>query len=82
MVGIIDLTIIHYSVYWWNTLHQGATFSVFAKPKIALDMLYPLLLMLLGFFSWSLWTITARARQELLLREKRQEWVKNLMNEI
>ena len=82
LVGIIDLTIIHYSVYWWNTLHQGATFSVFAKPKIALDMLYPLLLMLLGFFSWSLWTITARARQELLLREKRQEWVKNLMNEI
>ncbi|MBN9231363.1 MAG: cytochrome c biogenesis protein CcsA [Legionella sp.] len=82
LVGIIDLPIIHYSVYWWNTLHQGATFSVFAKPKIALDMLYPLLLMLLGFFSWSLWTITARARQELLLREKRQEWVKNLMNEI
>ncbi len=49
LVGLVDLPIIHYSVYWWNTLHQGATLSVFAKPKIASTMLYPLLLTLIGF---------------------------------
>nr|WP_259293086.1 heme ABC transporter permease CcmC [Legionella bozemanae] len=76
LVGIIDLPIIHYSVYWWNTLHQGSTLSVFAKPKIDGSMLYPLLLTIAGFFLYCLWIILEKARQELLLREKRQAWVK------
>lgn len=76
LVGLIDLPIIHYSVYWWNTLHQGATLSVFAKPKIAVSMLYPLLLTLTGFFLYALWIILEKARNEVLLREKRQSWVK------
>lgn len=81
LVGLVDLPIIHYSVYWWNTLHQGSTLSVFAKPKIDPSMLYPLLLMLLGFFAYSLWTIVEKARTELLLREKRQFWVKSIFEE-
>lgn len=76
LVGIVDLPVIHYSVYWWNTLHQGSTLSVFAKPKIDGSMLYPLLLMIAGFFLYCLWIIFERARLELLLREKRQSWVK------
>lgn len=76
LVGLIDLPIIHYSVYWWNTLHQGSTLSVFAKPKIDSSMLYPLLLGIIGFFFYSLWIILEKARQELLLREKRKAWVK------
>ena len=35
LVGVINLPIIHYSVIWWNTLHQGPTISQFAKPSIA-----------------------------------------------
>ena len=76
LVGLVDLPIIHYSVYWWNTLHQGSTLSVFAKPKIDASMLYPLLLTILGFFFYSLWIILEKARQEVLLREKKQSWVK------
>jgi heme exporter protein C len=76
LVGLIDLPIIHYSVYWWNTLHQGSTLSVFAKPKIDSSMLYPLLLSIIGFFLYSLWIILEKARHEVLLREKRQSWVK------
>lgn len=76
LVGLVDLPIIHYSVYWWNTLHQGATLSAFAKPKIAASMLYPLLLTLLGFFLYSLWVILEKARNELLYRERRQSWAK------
>lgn len=78
LVGLLDLPIIHYSVYWWNTLHQGSTLSVFAKPKIAASMLYPLLLTIFGFFLYSLWFILEKARNEVLLREKRQSWVKML----
>ena len=76
LVGLVDLPIIHYSVYWWNTLHQGATLSVFAKPKIDASMLYPLLLTLSGFIFYSLWIILEKARNELLLREKKQSWVR------
>lgn len=81
LVGLVDLPIIHYSVYWWNTLHQGATLSVFAKPKIAAPMLYPLLLCLLGFALYALWLFLHKARQQILLREKKQHWVRVLLGE-
>ncbi len=76
LVGLIDLPIIHYSVYWWNSLHQGATLSILAKPKIAGSMLYPLLLTLAGFTLYCLWIILHKARTEILAREYRQHWVK------
>lgn len=79
LVGLIDLPIIHYSVYWWNSLHQGATLSVFAKPKIEASMLYPLVLTLLGFSFYCFWIILHKVRNEVLERERRQIWVKELV---
>lgn len=49
IIGVINIPIIHFSVIWWNTLHQGPTLSRFAKPAMDSSMLYPLLLMILGF---------------------------------
>jgi heme exporter protein C len=79
LVGFIDIPIIHYSVQWWFTLHQGATLSFFAPPKIAMSMLIPLLSMLIGFVSYALaiWFIYARAK--LLDREYEKIWVKNML---
>lgn len=79
LVGLVDLPVIHYSVYWWNTLHQGATLSVFSKPKIDSTMLYPLLLTLSGFSFYCVLAILLKARNELLLRERRQGWVRVLV---
>ncbi len=79
LVGLVDLPIIHFSVYWWNTLHQGSTLSVFAKPKIHAAMLYPLLMSLLGFSLFCFLVIILQARNEVLLRERRQNWVKTLI---
>ncbi len=76
LVGLIDLPIIHYSVYWWNSLHQTATLSVFEKPKIAAPMLYPLVVMLIGFSLYCLWLCLRKASIEILAREYRQQWVK------
>lgn len=75
LVGLIDLPIIHYSVYWWNTLHQGSTILAFSKPKIHSSMLYPLLCNLVGAMSYSVAVILSKARNELLWRERRQKWV-------
>ncbi len=43
--GAINLPIVKFSVDWWNTLHQPATLSGFASPKIATAMMTPLLIM-------------------------------------
>lgn len=79
LVGLVDLPIIHFSVYWWNTLHQGSTLSVFSKPKIHTAMLYPLLLSLIGLGLFCGLVVISKTRNELLLRERRQNWVKILV---
>lgn len=78
LIGLIDLPVIHYSVYWWNSLHQGATLTIFSKPKIAPEMLYPLLLTLLGFALYCALIAIMRARLMLLERERKQMWVKEI----
>jgi heme exporter protein C len=47
LVGAINLPIIHYSVLWWRTLHQGQSLSL-SGSKIAPAMLWPLLTAALG----------------------------------
>ena len=49
IVGVINIPIIHYSVIWWQSLHQGSSIFKFAKPSISNEMLWPLLIMLLAF---------------------------------
>ena len=79
LVGIVNIPIIHYSVIWWNSLHQGPTVSKFDKPSIDMMMLIPLLIMALAFKLFYLITLLLRARNELLWRERRSQWVKNLL---
>lgn len=76
IIGFIDIPIIHYSVYWWNTLHQGATISKFAKPSIAPEMLTPLLVMIVAFGCYLVLMILLRMRNQILLRERKTEWVR------
>jgi heme exporter protein C len=73
-IGMLDLPIIHYSVQWWNTLHQGSTLLM-AKPKIHVSMLYPLLLSLLGMACFCAWAVLSLSQSYLLRREYRQKWV-------
>ena len=39
LVGAVNVPIIYFSVHWWNTLHQGASISLTAAPKMAAIML-------------------------------------------
>lgn len=81
LVGSIDIPIIHYSVEWWNSLHQGSTISVFQKPKIAANMLYPLLCSILGLGLYCMYMILKQSRMMTLVREKKQQWVKSIILE-
>lgn len=79
LVGLVDLPIIHYSVYWWSTLHQGATLFLLSKPRIDTSMLYPLLMILIGVGLYCVWLVLYRARSEILWREHQQAWVKTIL---
>jgi heme exporter protein C len=48
LVGSINLPIIHFSVLWWRTLHQGQSLGL-TGSSIDRSMLWPLPLALLGF---------------------------------
>jgi heme exporter protein C len=79
LVGAINLPIIHYSVIWWNTLHQGPSISKFAAPSIAPAMLYPLLAMIAAFFLFYALMLIVRMRNQILLREINSPWVKEVI---
>lgn len=78
LLGAVDVPIVHYSVNWWNTLHQGSTIARFAKPAMDNLMLYPLLMMIGGFFTYTFSLIIYRAKTEVLYREKNAQWVQQL----
>ncbi len=79
LVGVVNLPIIHYSVEWWNTLHQGSTISKFGKPSMASDMLWPLLINILAFGLLLAALVCKRLQNEILTREIRRPWVQSLL---
>ncbi len=48
LVGAVNIPIIHYSVLWWNSLHQPPSLSV-GKSAMAPEFLWPLLAATVGF---------------------------------
>ncbi|HEY2550055.1 MAG TPA: cytochrome c biogenesis protein CcsA [Streptosporangiaceae bacterium] len=49
VIGYIDVPIVHYSVVWWRSLHQGATVLRLGSPTIAASMLATLMFAFVTF---------------------------------
>jgi heme exporter protein C len=60
LVGAVNLPIIHYSVVWWNSLHQGTSV---VTGKLAAVYLWPVLLLVAAYMAGfgSLWLARIRA---------------------
>lgn len=71
LVGAVNLPVIKFSVDWWNTLHQPASVLTLSGPKIHPQILWPLLLVALGFKAYYVWLLTVRVRAEILARQAR-----------
>ncbi|MSO72561.1 MAG: heme ABC transporter permease [Rhodospirillaceae bacterium] len=65
LVGSVNLPIIHFSVEWWNTLHQP---SIIKMDGMTVDksLLLPLFLMMGAFTSYYVAVLVLRLRSELL----------------
>jgi len=79
LVGVVNIPIIHYSVQWWNTLHQGPTVAIMGKPAIHVDMLVPLLMMATAFKFYYAIAMLQVAKVEILQREQNSQWVKKIV---
>jgi heme exporter protein C len=76
LVGAVNVPIIYFSVVWWNTLHQGATISATAAPKMAQTMLLAMLLMTLSFWAYAFAVVFTRAQALAVEREGHADWVR------
>ena len=64
LVGAVNLPIIHYSVLWWRTLHQGQSIT-FGGTSIAQELAWPLPLTMFGFTALFAGVTLMRMRTEL-----------------
>jgi len=79
VVGIVNVPIIHYSVEWWRTLHQGPTITRFDEPAIDVSMLIPLLIMIAAFTLVFFWLLLRRLQAEIVERERGTRWLRGLL---
>jgi heme exporter protein C len=79
IVGAVNVPIIHYSVVWWNGIHQANSKKFGADADIAWSMVWPLLLMMLGLALYFGAVFLIRLRAELLRRERNASWVREVL---
>ncbi len=63
LVGLVNLPIVHFSVVWWNTLHQGASVFRAGGPAMPPVYLIPLLTLALAYMAGfgAVWLVRIRA---------------------
>ncbi|MDJ0807243.1 MAG: heme ABC transporter permease [Gammaproteobacteria bacterium] len=81
LVGVVNIPIIHYSVEWWNTLHQTSSVTMTGKKAMSTSMLIPLLVMSVSFKLYYGAVVLMRARAELLERDRNTRWVEEVVQE-
>ena len=79
VIGMVNVPIVRFSVEWWNSLHQSPSVMKLARASMPASMLVPLLLMLAGFTVFFLAFLSVRLRAEVLRREKRSAWVREMV---
>lgn len=79
LVGTINIPIIKYSVDWWLTLHQGASFRLTEAPTMPLEMWAPLAINVLGVYCLFGANLLGRMRAEIIEREQGTQWVRELV---
>ncbi len=77
VVGVVNIPIIKYSVEWWNTLHQPASFRVTEKPTMPAEMWLPLLPCVLGLYLFFFTVVLMRTRNNVLRRDRRKSWAQD-----
>lgn len=79
LVGVVNIPIIHFSVEWWHTLHQGPILDVQKGFSLQGSMVWPLLTTMLGFQLMFFWLLLRRSQTVVLEREVGSKWASKLL---
>lgn len=79
LVGVVNLPIIHYSVEWWTTLHQGTTVRLIGESSIDPSMLWPLLIMVAATKFYFAANLLTRTRNTLILQDRDKSWAHRVL---
>jgi heme exporter protein C len=79
LVGVVNIPIIHFSVEWWNTLHQPASIARGGGIAIHPAILLPLMLMAFAFKTFFATVVLMRMRNDILERERHTSWVEQTL---
>ncbi len=79
LVGTVNIPIIYKSVDWWYTLHQPASIKLTEPNTIHPSMWYPLMVMIVGFYCFYALALILQTRIEILRRERKTSWVRELL---
>lgn len=80
IVGCINVVVIKYSVDWWNTLHQSSTnFTLATDQANGPEIWVPLIFMIVAVYLFFAISLILSTRNEILQREKRAQWVMDLV---
>ena len=80
LVGTVNIPIIYKSVDWWYSLHQPATIRFTEESTMHSAMLQPLLLLIVAFYCLFVCSLLLHMRAEILRREVRTGWVRELLS--
>lgn len=80
LIGIINVPIVHFSVNWWNTLHQGSTVRLLGPSSMSGSMIWPLLTMMVATKCYYLASLFGRVRTDLLALEGGKDWVRKIVD--
>jgi heme exporter protein C len=80
LVGVVNLPIVYYASVWWNTLHQAPSNPGLdpagANPP---EIWIPVFFCGFGLIGLIFLIIVMRTRNEILLRERKAQWVQELV---
>jgi heme exporter protein C len=60
LAGVVNIPVIYFSVQWWYTLHQGASFSFGSGVSMAPSMAYGIVVMTLALWCYAIAIVLAR----------------------
>ncbi len=76
LLGLVNIPIVHFSVQWWNTLHQGSTIRLIGPSKMDASMMWPLIATTLASKAWFVGSLLQRARAMNLEQESGKDWAR------
>lgn len=79
LLGAVDIPLVHYSVVWWHTLHQGPSVLAWQHPLISPSMFYPLIAMIAAFGFYFGWVLLVGLEVALIKNSEKARWVSAIL---